>query len=369
MRYLIYIALALALVLALAPAISADEVWRPPADCAPEDRTIKGNTNSPCKLVFPAIESVEYQVLLSQHKLTCVETLIISAPGIDMPEHGLSNKKGAELLERWTGRSGAHNHLEMWGILGSNTIYFLGKEWKAGSTVGGQSRFTRLRPDTHDTKVVVYYYSDKPDGQSAYILSEPLPIPDFIGRSGLANACLARLDIEIADREHAAELARQKVVEAARILAEADARAKEEEQATREKEVQATIAAESLEQLRKSKESVARTEVVKTQTLVAKLAHHAARTAILQEIVRIRLAGEEDRARLLNEYLIGAQAISEAFDTETAEVETRINEYIEFNRQLLTAIQGYQTAVQARLESAQAQLAEQEAALVELTED
>ena len=57
--------------------------------------------------------------------------------------------------------------------------------------------------------------------------------PDTTNTVELVNACLALVAQEKEDIEHAAELARQEAAEAARIAAERDAAAKEEEQAQR----------------------------------------------------------------------------------------------------------------------------------------
>ena len=114
-----------------------------------------------------------------------------------------------------------------------------------------------------------------------------------------------------------------------------------QEQASRADNLQATIATQELVSLRASQKRVAETELIKTKTLSAELIHAEAKTVILQDIVRIRLAGTEDRARLLNEHLELIRESSADFDLETSEVETTIQKYIDFNAALLTEINQY----------------------------
>lgn len=84
---------------------------------------------------------------------------------------------------------------------------------------------------------------------------------------------------------------------------------------------------------------------------------------ILRGIVRIRLAGQEDRAHLTNEYLTSASAAGESFEGDTSEIEERIQQYLDFNAALLAKIAEYQSALRIRLESIQNSLAEQQAAI------
>ena len=128
-----------------------------------------------------------------------------------------------------------------------------------------------------------------------------------------------------------------------------------------EAESQALIAKQELQAALESKARVAQTELIKTQTLVTQIEHEEVIASILRDIVRIRLAGEEDRARLINEYLARSEAASAEFEGETAETEARIQKYIDFNDQLLARIEEYQTDIDNRLESVRTNMAEQQA--------
>ncbi len=163
------------------------------------------------------------------------------------------------------------------------------------------------------------------------------------------------------DEEHAAELARQEAAEAARIVAERDAAAKEEEQAQREADTQARIAEQELAAANERRLAIARAEEIRTQTLIDEIALQEVLTAILNDIVRIRLAGQDDRARITNEYLNRARDASADFEVETSEIESRVQEYLDFNAALLVEIAEYQLSIQNRLDRLRASIEEQRA--------
>ena len=177
----------------------------------------------------------------------------------------------------------------------------------------------------------------------------------------VVHACLALAEQEKADREHAAELARQEADEAARLEAERDAAAKEEEQAQREAEAQERIAEQQLAAANERRLAIAKAEEIRTQTLIDEIALQEVLTAILNDIIRIRLAGQEDRARITNEYMTRARNASADFDAETSEIESRVQEYLDFNAALLVEISEYQRNIQNRLEGLRASIAEQQA--------
>ena len=141
------------------------------------------------------------------------------------------------------------------------------------------------------------------------------------------------------------------------------------EEARLEAEAQAEVAAAELEALRQQRLTIAEAEVIKTQALEVQLQHQEVVADILREIVRIRLAGEEDRARITNEYLVRMEAEAAAFDVETAEIEARIQAYLDFNAELLTRIETYQAEVEQRLADAQTQIAEQVAELERIEQE
>ena len=145
------------------------------------------------------------------------------------------------------------------------------------------------------------------------------------------------------------------------IEAQKDADEKAEQQAQRDAESQARIAAQELAAAQESKRRIAATELLKTQTLETQIQHEEVIASILREIVRIRLAGQEDRARITNEYLTRAEATAASFEEETVETETRIQAYLDFNAALLTRLEEYQADIGARLERIKTSIAEQQA--------
>ena len=123
--------------------------------------------------------------------------------------------------------------------------------------------------------------------------------PDTANAIELINSCLVLVAQEKANREHAAEIERQEQAEAARLKAERDAAAKEEEQARLTAESQARIAEQQLAAANERRLAIARAEEIKTQTLIDEIATQEVLTEILNDIVRIRLAGQEDRTRIV----------------------------------------------------------------------
>ena len=57
--------------------------WEPPLECADEDREIRGNRTTPCKLVLPELTEIEYRVRLDYPN--CIEELAFHMPGIGPP--------------------------------------------------------------------------------------------------------------------------------------------------------------------------------------------------------------------------------------------------------------------------------------------
>ena len=171
---------------------------------------------------------------------------------------------------------------------------------------------------------------------------------------------------EMDDIAQAADLARQEAESAARLKAQEDAERKAIEQAKREAEAQAVIAKQEIEAARARQLRAAEEELIRTQTVQAQIVHEEAIAIILRDIVRIRLAAQEDRARLTNKYLVRLEAVTAEFDVETSEVEARIQGYLDFNAQLLARIDEYQRSIDARLVEAEASIAEQQAVIEEL---
>ena len=161
-------------------------------------------------------------------------------------------------------------------------------------------------------------------------------MPDVGTALDLANACLAEVRLEQAKIEAEAQAERARIEKAAAL---------------------------------ETKRLAAEEELVKTEALQSQIEHEEAVAVILRDIVRIRLAGQEDRARLTNEYMNRLEAAQSAFAGEVSEVEARIQQYLDFNAQLLARINEYQQAIDVRLAETQASLEEQRTAIKEIAED
>ena len=124
--------------------------------------------------------------------------------------------------------------------------------------------------------------------------------------------------------------------------------------------VQKRIAKEQIAAALKNRTQTARTELLKTQTLTEQLVHDEELAGILRDIIRIRLSAQEDRARITNEYLDRARNASADFEVETSEIESRIQEYLDFNALLLNEISEYQSNVRDRLDRLRTDVAERQ---------
>ena len=332
-------------------ALSSPDVaaWEPPEDCEDEDRTIAGNRNSPCKVVVPDISHVEYQVRMIYPR--CVEEILIHMPGSTAPEESTN-------IRIFENRQGEMSREEIWewGVRGKwirdGHVLVQGKIWGLQSQVGSTSAFGNPRQDRPNLSVYVGYASSGSNWAER-------PRTDAVAE--LVNACLDLVRQEGEDREHQAAVEKAEAEAAARIAAQKDADEKAEVQAQRDAESQARIAAQELAAAQESKRRIAATELLKTQTLETQIEHEEVVAGILREIVRIRLAGQEDRARITNEYMTRAEATAASFEEETVETEARIQAYLDFNVELLTRLEEYQADIGARLERVKASIEEQQA--------
>ena len=208
----------------------------------------------------------------------------------------------------------------------------------------------------------------RPTGRQGYPLKAlwRAYVGSFVLNLAHTNALIRRLED---DREHQAAVEKAEVEAAARIESQKDADEKAEQQAQRDAESQARIAAQELAAAQESKRRIAATELLKTQTLETQIEHEEVVADIFREIVRIRLAGHEDRARITNEYMTRAEATAASFEEETVETEGRIQAYLDFNAELLDRLGEYQADIGARLERVRASVAEQQASIDALKEE
>ena len=324
-------------------------------ECSDEYREITGNRTSPCKVSVPEVTSIEHKIEMVYPN--CHEQLIWHMPGIARIADSVQG------LRIWDIRDANDDYWSDtdrdWGVRSirrqDDKIIFRLKDWGLSTAVLQGSSV----PESTDARLR-FLFTNSSNGSSYIVYTNYMALSAHKGVE-VVHACLAQVQQEEADREHAAELARKEADEAARIAAERDAAAKEEEQAQREAEAQARISEQQLAAANERRLVIAKAEEIRTQTLIDEIALQEVLTAILNDIIRIRLAGQEDRARITNEYMTRARNASADFDAETSEIESRVQKYLDFNAALLVEISEYQRNIQNRLEGLRASIAEQQA--------
>ena len=356
MRYIIAAIIGLAILAFSSPVFADDHTWERPTECDDEDRQVSGNRSTPCKYVIPVLEKIEYEVRMVYPK--CWELLIYRMPGMKPLPDDFPYSRLITYVRILPNQTYLNNYRSQYELprekvyFAEDMMVFIGSSWGSGSIVQ-KNASGGLRTDYPYRRISLFGREGPWSTAALY--------PDTTNRVELANACIALVEQEKASLEHADKLARQEAAEAARIKAERDAAAKEEEQAQREAEAQERIAEQQLAAANERRLAIARAEEIKTQTLIDEISFQEVLTEILNDIVRIRLAGQEDRARIANEYLTRVRTASEGFDLETSEIESRIQEYIDFNTALLVEIAEYRLSMQNRLEALRVSIEEQQA--------
>ena len=350
MRYIIAVIVGLTILAFSSPVFADDHTWQRPTECADEDRQIWGNRSTPCKYVLPLLIEAEHKVYM--YYPNCWEALVFRMPGMKpVPEVRGDIQRFRNNNNDRDGRSIMSIFPENFSVQ-INAIKYWGYSWGLGHTVSGAaSDFPKPWTDRPYVRIEI----------NGSLWSNAVVYPDTTNTVELVNACLALVAQEKANREYIAEVERQEQAEAARLKAERDAAAKEEQQARLTAESQARIAEQQLAIANERRLVIARAEAIKTQTLIDEIALQEVLTAILNDIVRIRLAGQNDRARITNEYLNRARNTSADFETETSEIESRVQKYLDFNAALLTEIAEYQLSIQNRLEALRGSIKEQRA--------
>ena len=341
------------ILLLLAMSTTTAMAWEPTEDCAPEERQAPGNTNTPCNVIFSEIQSIEYKIIKVYPY--CIEEMDILIPGMKTTE---TSQIQFNTLENWWGSRGIWNDLP-WRYQDGHLLVY-GLQWGFNSSIAN-SLFGN--PDARQPKVYL-------SGMNEYRINETNRVgiarPRTDNVAALVSACLALVQQEKDDKEHAVRLIQEEVDAAARRAAERDATAKEQEQALRDAESQAREAEAEAEAAQERQRIITETELLKTETLRAQLAHEETIAGILQEIARILLAGQEDRVRLTNEYLIRAESSAAAFDLEREEIERAIQEYLDFNTELLEQLEQYRANIAKQLQKVERELETQRARIEEI---
>ena len=209
------------------------------------------------------------------------------------------------------------------------------------------------------------YYTDR--------FSPGIPPPPNRARSSWGvqmNACLdniqSRLDSEAEMRrieeERVAQEARAKAdaaIAERKAAEEAAAAAAEAEAVRLAAESQARVDAIKLASAKELERKAQETELARTQALKASFERKKAIDAVLSNIIRIRLAGIEERRALTKTFLEAQVAVSDEFKTEVAEYESRIAEYDKLNGLLLDHLDNHRALMERKIEEAQAAEEEQ----------
>ncbi len=361
MRFLMLIPFMLAMLLSSA--------WEPPSQCADEDREIPGNRSTPCKLVLPDLERIEYRFRMDYP--VCREEMVFHLPGLSEmdPLAGLSRYAVRILGSEQQGTEYPHFvPFSMWRASGYLITTIpdqlilengYGGVLDLNSPVVEKTRF-QTRPATIYLTLRFHMIRKEEVDRYYFLHSNDLPNPNVAGRVALANSCLDLVRQEKQQREHAAAVAKAEAKAQAQATAQADAANKAAEQARLEAEAQARIAILETKTAVEARKQVQEAELLRTKTLIKDIEHRQELGAILRDIVRIRLAGEEDRARLTNEYLLNVSTTVATFDEEVRAIEAKIQEYVEFNRKLLNQLEAYHAGLIDRLRQANESVVEQQ---------
>ena len=343
------------ILLLLAMSTTNAMAWEPTEDCSPEERQSPGNTNTPCNVVFPESQSTEY--LIEKHYPHCIETMRIHFPGMKYTvdsEIYFFAKGPTRTSQTWYTWGGTLP----WSYSEEHIVVY-GWQWSLRDAIK-ESHFSN--PDGYLPDL---YITDK-DDRNLRVNAIQIARPRTDNVAALVSACLALVQQEKDDKEHAVRLVQEEADAEARRIVEADATAKEQEQALRDAESQAREAEAELEAAQERQKTITETELLKTETLRIQLAHEEIIAGILQEIARIRLAGQKDRARLTNEYLIRVESSAAAFDLEREEIERTIQAYLDFNTELLEQLEQYRANIARQLEEVELKLEAQRARIEEI---
>ena len=219
---------------------------------------------------------------------------------------------------------------------------------------------------------VTSYYTDR--------FSPKIPTPPNFARSSWGvqmNACLdniqSRLDSEASMRrieeERAAQAARLRAdtaIAERKAVEDAAVAAAEAEAVKIRAESEAKIDVIKLGSAKELERKAQETELARTQALKASFERKKVIDAVLANIIRIRLAGIEERRALTKTFLEAQVAASDEFKAEVAEYESRIAEYDRFNGLLLQHLEEHRGLMERKIEEAQTAEEEQRRRLDDL---
>lgn len=332
------LALTIGLLLALTGLVHAEE----PIDCAPEDRTIPGNTNSPCNtlLHLDKIETVEYVVMEAEGRDVCYEALTLRPYNFerDFPEEGFEFTSAATATpgfgDSWYSGRVTRN--------GSSGFQATGTEEYLMVSLGSRSHHYVDSPVSLDGVFVPGYFFHL--STTHWTARSPwLPVPAEAQRfNQLMNNCLhtvkLRLDAEaeairLASEEAQAELAREQALSDELAQAELDQQRLESAQ----------------EQLRLAQER----ELIETRSLQARLERDRIIVGIIQEITEEQMRGNLERSAITNAYLQEIETNYESFSVEIQESYDELQRLEILNQIIMDTITAYGDAINAQIEEAE----------------
>ena len=381
-RWLGYPLLALALLLVVFTAANIAFAERP-EDCAPEDREIPGNTNSPCKWDYRLneITSVRYEVMENIEGNTCHEVLVFSH------YNGAWDSTLKAPVQMWMGRKNEQGALgATWGNIARQLVGEPGNSitvipgvpppngrgvsfYSVDSSVPERSGWGTYDAGARHGVVYIYQddyhflkikisYSDEQGSEVDGINNESswLPMPANINDFNLLmNDCLAGIKQRL-ENEAKLEETRQKV-EAERIAQERAAI-----QAAAEAERQRLETEAAQEALRIVRE----TELAKTQTLIEQLEREKIIIGIWQKIVDEKLAGAKARADITNTYLTEIEANAAEFKASVVAKAAEVRRLQEINDAIADTIIAHNDDIERQIAAQAEREAEQRKKLDDL---
>ncbi len=350
-----------------------------PVECAPGDREIEGNTNSPCKwnYHFDEITSVRYDVVENTDGNTCHEVLTFSP--YDMEVH-LPVESPVILFVGKRDEQGVIGGSGNWAELDRVNVTSLGitpQSSPSVDSVGSDNyryfysvddpiptrrawtlrwRWGGINPDEyHALRIQVstdgYESRSGINSRSAW-LPMPKNIADF---NLLMNDCLSGIKQRL-ENEAKLEEARQRV-EAERVELNRAATAAAAEADRQQLETEA--AREALKLARE-------TELAKTQALIEQLEREKIIIGIWQEVVDEKLAGAKGRAEIMNTYLADIEANVAEFKANVVAKVAEVRRLEAINDAIVSAIEAHNQEIEQQLVAQEEREAEQRKKLDEL---
>ena len=351
--------IAILVALTTALAVSSASGQGVPDTCAPEDREISGNTNSPCKWDAAFQDATSLEFLVVREADTCYGALRV---------HGIGRANVNEGVTVYLLRQNDFVHFPQFERVhfeGRTENYMTARVTRKYSLA--DSIPSAFRVEGH---VGQDHYVQHVGGLAVNIRTADFPLPSNVVSVGdMLNACLAQVKIEL---ESEAEALRQEEAETEAVL-EAETKAAQAEAerlaALRQAEADAAVDAINKQSAETQLEIIREAEKVKTQALKDQLARQLVISGILADIARVRSSYAEQRSVITNEFLKTRAAASSELAEEVAGYETRIREYRRLNTLLFDQITKQQEAIAARLAEIEALEEDDMADLDTLRED